>query len=97
MKDFQKTKLCLDMQIWTFSRRVLHPPRCLYWESFKMFDMDKAYSLNTPIIFWSLEMSKDPFRDPEEDGEILDPKVPYTSSIDALMYLEKSTRIYYVS
>ena len=54
--------------------------------------MDKAHPLSTPMVVRSLEVSKDPFRPQEENGEPLGPEVPYITAIGALMYLANATR-----
>ena len=54
--------------------------------------MDKAHPLSTPMVVTSLDVTKDHFRPPECDSEILGPKVPYLSAIGALMYLSTHTR-----
>jgi hypothetical protein len=53
--------------------------------------MGKVYLSKTPIIVRALEVDTDPFRSLEE-GDVLDPKFPYQSAIEALMYLANSTR-----
>ena len=57
----------------------------------KQFYMDKAHPLSTPMVGWSLDVKKDPFRPQEDDKETLYPEVPYLSAIGALMYLAKYT------
>ena len=42
--------------------------------------MDKAHPLSTPMVGWSLDVKKDPFRPQEDDEETLGPKVPYLSA-----------------
>ena len=54
--------------------------------------MDKAHPLSTPMFVTSLDVTKDSFRSPESDSEILSPEVPYLSAIGALMYLFTHTR-----
>ena len=53
--------------------------------------MNKTYSLNTPMVDWSLDVKKDHFRPQEEDEEILGLEVPYISAIDTLMYFANCT------
>ena len=53
--------------------------------------MEKAHSLNTPMVVWSLDVKKDHFHPWEDDEEILSPEVPYLSAIGALMYLANCT------
>ena len=47
--------------------------------------MDKSHPLNTPLVIWSLEVDKDPFRPKEDTKDILGPEVPYLSAIRALL------------
>ena len=54
--------------------------------------MEKAHPLSTPMVVWSLNMKKDPFRPWEDDEEILGPEVPYLSAICVLMYLANCRR-----
>ena len=54
--------------------------------------MDKAHPLSAPMVVTSLDVTKDAFRPPECDSEILGPDVPYLSAIGALMYLSTHTR-----
>ncbi|XP_047270308.1 secreted RxLR effector protein 161-like [Capsicum annuum] len=54
--------------------------------------MDKAYPLSTPMVVRSLDVSKDSFQPIEEGEEILSPKVPYLSTVSALMYLVNAKR-----
>ena len=53
--------------------------------------MDKAHSLSSPMVVWSLDAKKDPFCPCEKDEELLGPEVPYLSAIGALMYLINCT------
>ena len=55
--------------------------------------MDKAHSLNTPMVILSLDVKKDPFRPCEKGEELLGHEVPYLSVISALMYLANFTRL----
>jgi len=50
------------------------------------------HPLSTPMVVRSLEVNKDPFRPPEEDEELLGPKILYLSTIGTLMYLANTTR-----
>ena len=38
--------------------------------------MDKSHPLSTPMVVWSLEVDKDPFRPKEDIEDILGPEVP---------------------
>ena len=53
--------------------------------------MDTAHSLSTPMVVRSLDVTKDPFRPPECDSEILSPEATYLSAIGALMFLSTHT------
>ena len=44
------------------------------------------------MVVKSLDVTKNPFRPPESDSEILGPEVPYLSAIGALMYLSTHAR-----
>nr|KYP41873.1 Retrovirus-related Pol polyprotein from transposon TNT 1-94 [Cajanus cajan] len=59
----------------------------MYIKNALYFLMDKSHPLCTPMVVRSLDVNKDPFRLQEKDEEILGPKVPYFSAIEALMYL----------
>ena len=54
--------------------------------------MDKAYILSSPIMVRSLDVKNDPFRLCEKNEELLGPKVPYLSTIGALIYLANCIR-----
>ena len=54
--------------------------------------MDKSHPLSTPMVFWSLEFDKDPFKPKEDIEDILGQEVPYLSAIGALLYLENCTK-----
>ena len=54
--------------------------------------MDKAYPLSSPMIVRSLDMKNDLFHPYENGEELLGLKVPYLSTIGALMYLANYTR-----
>ncbi|XP_047264623.1 uncharacterized protein LOC124896826 [Capsicum annuum] len=92
MKDLGKTKLCLGLQIEHLANRIFIHQAAYTQKVLKRFYMDKAYPLSTPMVVRSLDVSKDPFRSLEEGEEILDPEVPYLSTIGALVYLANATR-----
>ena len=54
--------------------------------------MSECYPLKIPMVIQSLEVDKDPFQPKEGDEKILGPKVPYLSTIRALMYFTNCTR-----
>ena len=87
MKDFGKTKFCLGLQIEHFPTRVFVHQSTYTKKILKRFYIDKAHSLSSPMIVRSLDVKNYLFRPYENGEELLDPKVPYLSVIDALMYL----------
>ena len=54
--------------------------------------MGKVHSLNSPMVFWSLDVKNDSFRSYRKIKELLGPKVPYLNAIGALMYLTNCTQ-----
>jgi hypothetical protein len=57
--------------------------------------MDKAYPSKTPMIIYTLERDKDPFRPDYKGEDILGPEYPYLSAIGAPMYQEKRYKTRY--
>ena len=53
--------------------------------------MDKSHPLSSPMVVRSLNVKNDPFRPCENCEDLLSPKVPYLSVIDALMYVANYT------
>ena len=92
MKDLGKTKFCLGLQIEHLPNGILVHQSTYIEKVLKQFDMDKAHPLSTPMVGWSLDVKKNPFRPQEDDEETLGPKVPYLSAIGTLMYLANYTR-----
>ena len=92
MKDLDKTRYCLDLQIKYFSNGIFVNQSTYTEKVLKRFYIDKAHPLNSPMIVRSLEVDKDPFRPKEENEKLLGPEVPYLSAIGALMYLANCTR-----
>jgi hypothetical protein len=58
----------------------------------EMFNMDKVYSVRTPMFVRALENDTDPFRPKEEGEDVLEQEYSYLSVIGALMYLANNTR-----
>ena len=56
--------------------------------------MDKANPLSSPMVVRSLDVKNDSFHHCEKNEELLGLKVPYLSTIGALMYLANCTRPY---
>ena len=54
--------------------------------------MDETHPLSFPIVVCSLDKKNDSFHPCEKAEELLGPKVPYHSTIGALMYLSNCTR-----
>ena len=92
MKDLGKTKFCLGLQIEHLPNGILVHQSTYIEIVLKQFDMDKAHPLSTPMVGWSLDVKKNPFRPQEDDEETLGPEVPYLSAIGTLMYLANYTR-----
>ena len=92
MKDLEKTKFRLGLQIEHFPTRVLVHQSANAKKILKHFYMDKAHLLSSPMVIRSLDVKKDPFRPYEKGEELLGPKVPYISVISALIYLANCTR-----
>ncbi|KAM1044017.1 hypothetical protein ACFX2J_035011 [Malus domestica] len=44
------------------------------------------------MVVWTLDAKQDPFRPKEDEEKILEPEVPYLSTIGALLYLVQCTR-----
>ena len=92
MKDIGKTKFCLGLQIEHFPNGVLVHQSAYIKKVLKHFYMDKAHSLSSPMVVWSLDVKNDQFRPCEKNEESLGPEVPYLGAIGALMYLANYTR-----
>ena len=93
MKDLGKTKFCLNLQIEHLPNGILVHQSTYTEKVLKQFYMDKANPLSTPMVGWSLNVKKDPFRPQEDDKETLCPEVSYLSAIGGLMYLAKYTQL----
>ena len=96
MKDLEKTKYCLGLQIEHKSNGILIHQSTYVEKVLKQFNIDKAHPLNSPMIVRSLDAKKDPFSPKEENEALLDPEVPYLSAIGALLIYNttlKSKRI----
>jgi hypothetical protein len=91
MKDLEKTKLCLGLQIEYFSNGILIHHSTYTEKILKHFYMEKAHHLSTSMVIRSLDVKKDHFHLREDDEEILGPEVPYLSAIGALMYIANCT------
>jgi hypothetical protein len=93
MKDLGQTKFCLGLQLKHIPSGIFVYQAAYIKKILEKFNMDKAYSIKTPMVILSLDLNKDPFT-PRDEGEgILGPKVPYLSAIGALMYLANSTQL----
>jgi hypothetical protein len=89
IKDLEKTKFCLGLQIEHISiRKFIH--QSTYTEKIlKHFNMDNVHPLSTSMVVRSLDVNKDFLWLLEE---ILGQEVPYFSVIGALMYFANYTR-----
>ena len=92
MKDLGKTKFCLGLQLEHLPEGVCVHQSTYTKRVLEKFNMSKCHPLKTPMVVWSLEADKDPFRSKGDDEEVLGPEVPYLSAIGALMYLANCTR-----
>ena len=92
MKDLGRTRFCLGLQIEHLKDGIFMHQSTYISKILKIFYMDKAHPLSTPMVVRSLETIKDPFRPKGNDEELLGPEVPYLSAIGALMYLASHTR-----
>jgi hypothetical protein len=89
IKDLEKTKFYLGLQIEHISiRKFIH--QSTYTEKIlKHFNMDNVHPLSTSMVVRSLDVNKDFLWLLEE---ILGQEVPYFSVIGALMYFANYTR-----
>ena len=92
MKDLNKTKFCLGLQIEHISSGILIHQSAYTEKVLKHFHMDKVHPLSSPMVVRSLDVKNDHFRPKEDDKETLGPEAPYLSTIGALMYLTNCTR-----
>jgi hypothetical protein len=92
MKDLDKTKFCLSLQIEHLQTSILIHQSAYAKILLEKFNMDKAYPQRTPMIVHALQKDKDPFRLIQEGEEVLGAEYPYLSAIGALMYLANNTR-----
>ena len=97
MKDFGKTKFCLGLQIEHFPNGVLVHQSTYIKKVLKRFNMDKAHPLSFLMVVRPLDVKNDSFRHCEKNEELLGLKVPYLSTIGALIYLVNYTCPYIAS
>nr|KYP65759.1 Copia protein [Cajanus cajan] len=93
MKDLERIKFYLGLQIEYLENEILVHQKAYITKVLKKFYMDKSHSFYTSMVVRSLDVNKDPFRLQEKDEEILAPEVPYLGAIGALMYLANYTRL----
>ena len=75
MKDLGKTKFCLCLQIKHFPTGILVHQSAYTKKILKLFYMNEAHHLTSPIVVCSLDVKKDPFRPCENGEELLGPEV----------------------
>ena len=92
MKDPGKTRYCLSLQIEYCLNGILIHQSSYIEKVLKRFYMDESHPLSSPMVVWSLEVTKDPFRPKEENEELFGLEVPYLSATGALMYLANYTQ-----
>ena len=68
MKDLEKTKFCLGLQIEHFPTGILVHQSAYTKKILKHFYMNEAHPLTSPMVVHSLDVKNDPFR-PYEKGE----------------------------
>src|ERR1041385_3203564 len=83
MKDLDKTKFCLGLQLEHSPAGILVHQSTYTQKVVERFVFDKAYPSKIPMIGRSLQQDKDPFRSEEEGEEILGPEFPYFSVVGA--------------
>ena len=87
MKDLEKTKFCLDLQIEHLANETFVHQSTNTRNFLKIFYIDKAHPLNIQMQVRSLDVKKDIFRPRDDNEELLSPKVLYLRAICELMYL----------
>ena len=92
MKDLGKTKYYLACRSSIVQMVSLSINQRIQKKVLKRFYMDKSHPVSSPMVVWSLEVTKDPFRPKEENEKLFDPEVPYLSAIGALIYLANYTQ-----
>ncbi|KAM1628851.1 hypothetical protein ACFX2K_017216 [Malus domestica] len=92
MKDLGKTRYCLGLEIEHCSDGILVHQSNYTQKVLRRFNEDKAKSSSTPMVVRTLDAKRDPFRLNEDDEKILEPEVPYLSTIGALLYLAQCIR-----
>ena len=93
MKDLGVTKFCLGLQIEHLKNGIFIHQSNYVEKVLKIFNMDKAHPLSTPMVVRSLNAENDHFRPQENNEEVLGHEVPYLSAVGALLYLAKNTRL----
>jgi hypothetical protein len=71
IKDLGRTKFCLGLQLEHLHTGILVHQSTYVHKVLEKFNMDKAYSVRTPMIVHALEKDNDPFRPKEEGEEVL--------------------------
>jgi hypothetical protein len=92
MKDFDKTKFCLGLQLKHLHMGILVHQSAYVQKILEKLNMDKAYLARTPMIVRALEKDNDPFRSKKEGEDVLGQEYTYISVIGALMYLTHNAR-----
>ena len=85
MKDLERTKLCLGLQIEHLTNDFFVYQSAYTEKVLKRFCMDETHPLSTLMVVHSLDVNKDQFRPQEKDEVILGSEVPYLSAIGTLM------------
>ena len=71
MKDLEKIKYCIGLQIEHFQSGILLYQSNYTEKVLKLLSMDKANPLSTLMVVRSLNVKNDPFRSREDNEEVL--------------------------
>jgi hypothetical protein len=92
MKDLDKTKFCLGLQLEQLPTGILIHQPAYVQKVLEKFNMDKVYPSKTHMVVRNLEKDTDPFRPRQEEEVVLSSEYPYLSAIGALMDLTNNIR-----
>ena len=93
LKDLRKTKNFIGIQIKNFPIGVLVHQPAYTKKILKRFHINEAHPLSSPMVVYSLDMTKDLFSPCGNSEELLGSEVPYLSAIGTLMYLVNYTSL----
>ncbi|XP_004308592.1 PREDICTED: uncharacterized protein LOC101300191 [Fragaria vesca subsp. vesca] len=93
MKDLGKTRFGLGLELENRVTEILICQSAYVQKMLMLFNIDKAHALGTPMITRSLDITKDPFRQKDDDEEVLGAETPYLDAIGTLLYLAQCTQL----